>query len=77
MRTLQRLVVSIAMVSMCCGVAALAAGSLAGPKCHFGTNGKGKGRQCEPLCFRPCEQAVCDPGGVCRWHCEPIPGCVP
>jgi hypothetical protein len=78
MRTLQRLAFAIGITAMFCGVAAIAADTIPlAPKCHAGNNGRGKGRQCEPLCFNPCEQVVCDPGGVCRWHCEPIPGCVP
>jgi hypothetical protein len=81
MRTFQRLTLALAVLSMFCGVVALADDPVPlAPKCNnLGNQGRGKGpiHHCDPLCFDPCEQVVCDGTGWCKWHCEPIPGCTP
>ena len=79
MRTFQRLTLGIAVLSMFCGLAVLAEDPVPlDAKCNPGGQGRGKGPKprCEPFCGS-CQQVVCDGPGGCRWHCEPIPDCVP
>jgi len=83
MRPAPRLVLMIALVAMFCGVAALAEDPVpVAQKCNVTPpgqeNGRGKGHiKCDPFCSSSCERVVCDGPGVCKWHCEPIPGCTP
>jgi hypothetical protein len=81
MRAFQRLTLAIATLSMFCGLAVLAEDPVqVAPQCnHRGSTGRGKGPppKCEPISIQPCERIVCDSAGLCQWHCEPIPGCVP
>ena len=78
MRAFRRLVVAFALVSMFCGIAALAADTI-GRKDGAGNCRQpvhGRRHHCDPLCG-PCEVVVCDGTGWCKYHCEPIDGCVP
>lgn len=82
MRQAPRLVLAMAIVSLFCGVAALAEAPVPlDSKCNLIPPGHDNGRGkktilCEPFCGS-CQRLVCDGPGVCNWHCEPIPGCSP
>ena len=77
MTTIKRLVSAFAVFSLAIGIATLATPIVAkdiGGNC-VPVPGKGRRHHCDVLCT-PCQQAVCDGTGWCKYHCEDIPGCV-